>query len=423
MKQTHSINYYFKISWKEILFFIFLWLLVYIEPITIGPLKISQIWKTIVVIGLLFYIIPKKKPSFFIIGILFSLKYLVYTYMPYGYLRAIQDTLEGLIFPIFLAYFFIKYRNENNSSEQLLHIAILLSLFIIYSAVPFLFGLESLNPVTDLENYGIEANAMKGLFYHIASSSKLFTISTIVLINTYKRFTNSYFNRLLWISAVLLGSYFVYTSWTRTGWFIFIIALLASLFYEVSFKQKVVAVFATIILSIGIFTFYQSNEAFRWRLNGGATYRDDTELTADQLASSRLPFIFVALDNLKDEGLAGQLLGYGTVHGQDLFEIKTNMAIGSHNRTFEILESSGILALLLYIIFIYNVFKKVIRNSKYSTLEIRKLAYLSMIMFLGFYFSSHGTPLWGEIIYACFFMAIIIDGMRAKAKYLTTDNE
>ena len=407
-----QISYYFKTNWKEILFFIFLWLLLYIEPITIGPLKISQIWKAVVVAGMFGYLLTKKLPAYVWVGFLFAFKYLFYTKMPYGYLTAIQNALEEMIFPLFLGFFYIKFRNRPDATERLMHIAILLSLFFIFSAVPFMFGLNTFNPVTELDKYGIEGTATKGLFYHIAVSSKMFTIATIVLINAYKRFLNNFKNKIIWLSAVLLGTWFVYTSWTRTGWFIFLVALLISFFYNSSFKKKLVAVIVSVIIFIGIVWVYENNQAFRYRLTGGTTYRTDTELSVEQLASSRLPFIMVAIDNLKDEGPLGQWFGYGAQHGIDLFKQKTGMSIVSHNGTTEILESSGILALILYFLFIKNLFKKVIRIWNKISNEVKKQSFISMVLFAGFFLSSHGTPFWGEIIFSCFFSSIIINNIQ-----------
>ncbi len=407
-----QISYYFKTNWKEILFFIFLWLLLYIEPITIGPLKISQIWKAVVVAGMFGFLLTKKLPAYVWVGFLFAFKYLFYAKMPYGYLTAIQNALEAMIFPLFLGFFYIKFRNRPDATERLMHIAILLSVFFIFSAVPLMFGLNTFNPVTELDKYGIEGTATKGLFYHIAVSSKMFTIATIVLINAYKRFSNNFKNKIIWLSAVLLGTWFVYTSWTRTGWFIFLVALLISFFYNSSFKKKLVAVIVSVIIFIGIVWVYENNQAFRYRLTGGATYRTDTELSVEQLASSRLPFIMVAIDNLKDEGPLGQWFGYGAQHGIDLFKQKTGMSIVSHNGTTEILESSGILALILYFLFIKNLFKKVIRIWNKISNEVKKQSFISMVLFAGFFLSSHGTPFWGEIIFSCFFSSIIINNTQ-----------
>lgn len=406
--EQQQISYHFKTNWKEILFFIFLWFLLYIEPITIGPLKISQIWKAIVVVGMFVYLLPKKIPSFIYIGYLFAFKYLIYTYMPYGYLTAIQNTLEAMIFPLFLGFFYIKYKNRPDATEQLIHIAILLSLFFIFSSVPFLFGIQSLNPVSELDKYGIERTAMKGLFYSIAGSSKMYTIATIILFNTYKRFSNSIFNKGIWLAAILLGTYFVYASWTRTGWFIYLITLFFSFFYKSNLKQKVLAIALSFMLLFGLIRLYDTNQAFRYRLTGGAVYRQDTELSVDQLADARLPFIFVAIDNLKGEGFFGQLFGYGTEHGIDLFKQKIGMAIVSHNRTFEILEASGFLGLILYFIFIGKTTIKTKKIFRYIPLELQKLSFITGLLYFGFILTSHGAPIFGEIAFAAIIIGTIL---------------
>ncbi|WP_075352547.1 O-antigen ligase family protein [Algoriphagus marinus] len=405
--REQQINYYFKTNWKEIFFFIILWLLLYIEPVKIGSLKISQIWKAGVVVGMFGYLFVKHLPVYVWIGFLFSFKYLIYIKVPYGFLTAIQNALESMIFPLFLGFFYIKYKNRSDSFERLSNIAISLSLFLIFSTVPFMFGLETLNPVTELDKYGIEGTATKGLFYHVAVSSKIFSIATIVLINSYDRFSNNFKNKIIWIFAILLGIWFVFSSWTRTGWFIFLIVILVSLFYNSSSRKKIISVILSFFIFISIFWMYDNNQAFHFRLTGGSVYRQDTELSVEQLSSARLPFIIVALDNLKEEGLLGQSLGYGTQHSIDLFEKKTGMSIVSHNATFNILESSGILGLLLFWIFIFLIYIRIKRYWKFLDDKFQKNILVLFFLFIGFYLTSHGTPFWGEIIYSCYIIAAL----------------
>ena len=412
----------FRIRQREFFFLILLWCLLYIEPIGIGSLKISQIWKGIVVVVLLFSLLKYKLPSFVWIGFLFAFKFLFFTEMPYGYLRAIQDFLEAIIFPLSLGYLFVRYPKYTDQFE-ILRIPILISLFIIYSSVPFMFGLKGLNPETDLERYGLEATAMKGLFYHIASSSKLYTIATIILFNSYKYFSHRKFYKLIWLIAFLLGTYFVYTSWTRTGWLIFSVALIISLFYGANLKQKMIGISFSIIVLIGLGWLYETSQAFRWRISGGTTYRDNTELSVSELAKARLPFIYVAIDNLREEGVNPQIIGYGTQRGMDMFEKKTGMAIVSHNRTFEILEASGLVGLLLYFLFLYKLNREIRKNYRRTKIPfgLKKLYWVCLVMFLGFYITSHGTPLWGEIIFACIAIAVI-QNVNDKQSYNETKN-
>jgi hypothetical protein len=409
MEQPRTSRERFLITGKDILFFLLLWVILFIEPVSIGPVKISQIWKGIIVFLLLFSIIKRKLPIYIWMGFLFAFKFLIYTEMPYGMLRAVQDFLEAIILPLTLAYLIIRYKNGSLNQKHFIRIPIWLSLFVIYSSVPFLFGLKSLNPDTDLEKYGLEANAMKGLFYHIATSSKLYTVATVILFITYKYFSHNFFYKAIWLLAVLLGAYFVYTSWTRTGWLIFSIAMIISVFYRSNIKRKTLGIAFSLIVMAGLGWLYETNEAFRLRLSGGAVYRTNTELSVAELAKARLPFISTAIENLSEEGFGAQVIGYGTQHGIDLFEDKTGMAIVSHNRTFEILESSGIFGLVVYLIFLYTIFRETKKNRSQELTPpiLDKLFVVSTVMFLGFYITSHGTPLWGEIIFGCIIMGVI----------------
>lgn len=399
----------FRITSKEVLFLILIWFLFYIEPLSVGILKVSQIWKAVVLIGMLIYLFTKEISIFAWFGLLFAFKYLVYSKMPYGYLYAVQNCLEALIFPVFLSFFYLKYENDKARTTKLHNIVLLISIFIIYSTIPFLFGIKTLNPVASLEKYGIQAAAIKGLFYSISSSSKLYTVSTILLINSYNYFKATRYSKLFWVISVLLGVYFVFFSWTRTGWFIFIAALLVSLFYKSNFKKKVVSLFIIIILFISVIWLYESNQAFKLRLTGGATYRMDTELSVEQLASARAPFIYVAIDNLKNEEFIDLLFGYGEKYGIDLFFQKTGMAIVSHNATFDMIQSNGLIGLLLYLSFIFILYRKVLGGLRNTEFYVRRHAIVCMILFMGFFITSHGTPLLGEIIYACIFTSVILN--------------
>ena len=398
--------YYFKLKWRGILCFVFLWALLFIEPINIGPLKISQIWKSLIVLAGLIYIINKKKESYIVFGLLFAFKYLFYSYMPYGIIQAFQELMEALIFPLTLGFLLVYYRKKPNASEKMIEVLIFLSLFFIYSSVPFLLGLESLNPKTELSKYGLEEVAAKGLLYHVASASKMFSFATIVIFNFYSRFSNSKLNKLFWFVTVLLGAYLVYASWTRTGWFFFFVGIMISLFYGKKLKMRIAASFVSVLLVVVLFYLYQNNQALRYRLSGGAVYRQNTELSVEQLAAARVPFVLTAIDNFKNEGFISKLIGYGKQRGIDLFEKKTNMSIVSHNKTFEILESSGIIALLLYFIFIYKLFKSINRYRPYVSSEKRRLSYVLFFLFVGYYLTSHGSPFWGEIMIALLLMSI-----------------
>lgn len=407
-------NYFFKITIKETLLLLLLFLLLYFEPIKIGDIKISQIWKAIVVILMLMQLTKYKLPMFFWVGLLFSFKYLIYSEFPYGISDNFRLFLESLVFPVALGYLYYYYSKRENI-EYLIKLAILLSLFLIFSSAPFILGLKSLYPEYDLsQKYGLNLSATKGLFYHIASASKMFTVATIFIFIFKDKFSNTIFNKLLWLSAFLLGNYLIIMSWTRTAWFIYLAALLITVFYKSKFRVKFIGLICFIIAFVGISYVYETNDAFKWRMTGGASYREESELSFNQLAAARAPYISVAMDNMKDQGIFSTFLGYGELLGKDMFEKKTNMAITSHNGTFEIIESNGILGLSIYLFFCILLFKHIKTYWNFVEPLYKKTVLLMMFIFISFYITSHGTPLWGELIYSFIFVFVMIKGKRNK---------
>ena len=392
---------------KELLFLVFLWLLIYIEPIQLGSFKISQLWKGILVAYLLSEILKHIIPIYIWFGILFSVKYLVYAGMPYGYLDNFRLFIESLVFPVSLGYLYLRYRRNYKKPTNLMNYALLLSIFLIYSAAPFLFGLKSLyNDYDLLEKYNLNLVATKGLFYHIASASKMFTVATVMLMMHKRKFNHNKFYKLFWWVSILLGTFLIVMCWTRTGWFIYALSVFVLLFYQSSFKQKILGFSVVLFSFMAISYLYQSNEALRLRVTGGTSYRGEQELSFEQLASARLPYIIVAIENMKDEGGIGSFLGYGEQKGKDYFEKKTRMSITSHNSAFEIIESNGLLGLFLYICFIYHLFKAVRKRAKQLAPLDLKMVNLSILLFGMFFITSHGTPLWGELIYAFIFIHV-----------------
>jgi hypothetical protein len=262
---------------------------------------------------------------------------------------------------------YIKHKKNNLSIHIFNNYAILLSILLIYSAVPFFFGLKSLNNDYDLmEKYNINFTATKGIFYHIASASKMFTIATIYILLNKTKFNHSKTYKLFWWTTILLGSFLIIMCWTRTAWFIYFITLIFSIFNYSKLKVKIKGIALTILIFFSILYVYETNQAFRWRLTGGSNFRGEQELTFDQLAKARLPYIAVAIENMNDEGFLSSFLGYGEQKGKDYFE------------------------------------------------DLKKTFNICVLLFLSFYITSHGTPLWGELIYALIFMDIFIKNDQYK---------
>jgi len=404
-----------KTSARELLAFLVLWVILFIEPLYLGPLKIAHLWK-IVVLAYLIYETPKPRlPIWLIFGVLYALKYLVYTKIPYGLVESLQNAAEALILPLLMWFLYNRYRLSSDYASKLLRFSVAMAFFFIYSAVPFLLGLEGFHPDTSLDKYGLEMNATKGLFYHIAVASQVYTLATLVLMSAYGLFKFGILGRIVYLGTVLIGVYLVYGTFARTAWLAFIAVALFVFFSGYGVRRKLVGMLLACGVVISAYAIYETNEAVQLRMSGGATYRQDTELSVGGLVSARVPFVFVAADNLSEAGLLSIVLGYGAQYGMDLFEKKTGMAIVSHNKTMEILEASGLVGLFLYLGFVGCVFRLVKKGYFRSDQASKKVTMVCGLLFAFFYLGSHGLPFWGEAIISGVLVANILRGRPANA--------
>ena len=177
-------NQYFYISKKKILLLILLWILIYFEPLNIGGYKLSQLWKGFFLGFLLLKLLRNKMPTWVIIGALFSFKFIVYLYFPYGINIALQEMFEELLIILLLLFCIKKYYYKQNYAYNLVRLSLTFSIFFLYSSIPFILGLESLTPIADLSRWGLKENNTKGLFYSMAVSSQVYCTSTLVIISS-----------------------------------------------------------------------------------------------------------------------------------------------------------------------------------------------------------------------------------------------
>lgn len=406
-----------RVSANELFLLCGLWLLLFLEPINLGGVKLSHLWKVTFIAFLTLAVLRPKMPLWFIFGIAYAVKYLVYTRIPYGLMENLQNATESLLFPLFMAFMYQRFYSVPDFEGRLIRFSVVMSFFFIYSAVPSLLGIKSLNPATDLLMYGLEESATKGLFYHIAVASQMYTFATLVIMAAYPLFKLSVPERIIYFGTVLLGVFLIYGTFARTAWFAFIIVGFVLFFLGKGIKRKVVGALMAAVLITGALWVYETNEAVQLRMKGGATYRQDVELSVDGLLRSRLPFIFIAMDNLADAGPAAVLIGYGTQQGKDLFDEKTGMAIVSHNKTMEIVESSGVLGLVIYIGFVFNVFVVVRRGYWRSDPVVRNLTLVCGLLFAFFYLVSHGLPLWCEVVISG---VLVANMLRARSPATTS---
>lgn len=388
----------FRLSFTDMLAMLFFWVLLYVEPISLGPIKISELWKAGTVLFLSMILIRQHMPSWFLFAILFAIKCLIYTTAPYGIIENISVLMEFFFLPVLMLYFLRTMPRHEDSADRLVILSLKIAVFFIFATLPFALGLKSLYPTRDLAMWGSDGRAITGFFASLSPASKIFYAAALVLAAGHSWFPrNTRYQMLFWV-GLLLGSYYVYGAFTRTGWLIYAGGILLIVLFQRGTIRKMIALSFLGLAVVALSLYLLQDQAFLLRLAGGAAgYREDVEVGLDALLRSRLPFIFVAIDNLNYHGAPGWLLGHGVKAGTDFFALHTGMAITPHNGLFNTLAATGLIGFAFYAIFC-GVVARALITAYHLDPNGRVFYVVTAYTWLATFVISHGLPFYAQAV-------------------------
>jgi len=326
--------------------------LFHFESLYLGPIKVSHLWKGSLLVYLLFVLIQKGKikPYFYGPLLLLSIMQLVNIELINNPLNSITLFATTLILPLIGMYAF-KF-----SPKQLQKSLLYFSSFFILSFVPYQIGLlSSLGRVYELIGYGSENIGLTGPFQNPHAASTALASSLLVVVffwlsNTYSK----------WLLSVLfaLGFYFLFLTYVRTGMAMFAIGLLPIAWFFG--KQSLVKFLRlAIVLSFStlfIFSLVLSNEAMMNRITGERVKSSETE-SFEQLGSGRGMIYLSSLQIYAEANIVEKTIGVGQSEFLQRMEDKIGYQVVQHNGFLLLLLNNGILALLLFLSFIRNIYK------------------------------------------------------------------
>jgi hypothetical protein len=367
---------------KQIIFGILLFFIFYLEPIYIGPIKFAHLWKIPLLLYLLFSINFKiKKDKITQYSFLYYIKYLLTTGIIYfGYLMdGFLMTVRGISIPIINNFLNVK----NYEQQKLVKFLSFISDFIIISSIPFLVNLiQPLGSGYELENYGLESvNGYVGIFQNahgaaIITSQALLIKLFFVIKN--KRF--SIFNILL----TAIGFFALYQTYVRTGYVMIFIGFLIIVYLEYGIKRfyKLIPVLGLLVI-VAVYLFI-NDSALRGRVTQQNIYRQNQELTIDQISSGRLTLSIVNLQSYWESDILTKIFGMGVQYSTDEMNKKIGMRKMSHNGFVDALVHNGLFGFIFYILFLRMIFK-IIKKNKHSVFYSLGLAsFFSFLLFIFF---------------------------------------
>lgn len=375
---SHNLTYDY--IFKTVLFYLFSFLLLYSEPITIGGIKIGILWKIVLLAAILIpistYILKTKQiEAFVLFALLFSLKILFSISSFEDINHTIGMIAKSLLFPLLFLFFTIKL-----NTIQLKYIAKHFSILIILSFVPFMLGI--LDPMSEgykLESYGFKDSfGLIGVFQkpHAASMSLAFPL--IVIYYFFQNDKNK-FMKFIYLGLLGLGIYELVLTYVRTGLLMVLIGIFYLWIKEKGGKKYVTAIIIALPIGFMFFYMYTTNPVFKMRIHDENIYHKKTEkIETDRIGSGRLRYAKAAINNWYDEGFASHAIGLGMGLGLDKMEKAVGMKIFAHNQYIQVLQQEGIIGALLFLLYLYSLLKYILRR------KTNKYYFISMALFLAY---------------------------------------
>lgn len=362
---------------KYIVYGLILLFLFHFETLYIGPIKISHLWKGLVLAYLTYTVFRKKTKPFIYRPFLFlAFLQIINVEIINNPFNALVNFTTILIIPV-LGIYVLKF-----NPQQLRNALIFFSSFFILSFIPYQLGiLEGFKEGYGLESYG-GTSGLIGPFQNPHSAS--LTLSGALLVVIYFWFQGS-FNRFYLTVLFLLGFYFLLNTYVRTGMAMVALGAVPILFY---YSRKKVTTFFRVMVFGFIFaiiasTWILSNEVMMNRITGESIYRKDYSF--ETMGSGRGGIYIASLEIFQEASVFEKLMGMGNTKQVEQISRKMGIRIGSHNGFIDTLLTTGLLglfALIFYLNLVYKVSKK--NKNEFAVLTLSLFfAFLAMTFFQG----------------------------------------
>lgn len=366
---------------KYVFFGFILLFLFHFESVQIGPLKVSHLWKGTLLFYLVFSIVRSKKINLYVYGSLFLLSIMQVLNIelinnPSNAVFLFTTTIILPLLGIYLSRF---------SLEQLEKGLLFFASFFILCFFPYEIGLiASLNDGYKLASYGLESRGLIGPFQTVHSAST--ALAGALLVVVFLWFSNLY-NKVYLSVLFVLGFYFLFSTYVRTGMAMFVIGLIPLVLH---FGKKNSRTFFNLLvigamISFLVVYFVLSNEGLVDRITGKRVNQAEFS-SFEGLGSGRGSIYLAALDTYYESNALEKLIGVGQTYQKEDMQKRIGSALIPHNGFLLILLNNGLIGLCFFIIFLKNIYKLQARSEDDSTCLLKSLflAYIVMVFFQNF---------------------------------------
>lgn len=353
--------------------------ILHFETIYIGPIKVSHLWKGIL-LGVMLFVVTKTgklNTRIYTPLIVLSMIQLVNVELINSPINALAASTTTLFLAI-TGIFVFRY-----SKEQLEKALIYFSVFFVVCFIPYSLGLlTSVVDGYDLSSFG-GTSGLIGPFQRPHTASLTLAASLIVLIYFWLA---GAVNKVSFGLIIVFGIYFLFNTYVRTGLAMLLLGLIP---ITIHFSKKsiwsLLKIFSITAISASLLlAFVTSNEVLTKRIKGISQYGAEDNI--ESLGSGRGAIYINSLKIYSEATLFEKVLGMGSTEQVARINKEIDAEIGSHNAFLDILLTTGALGLFCFLFYLKKMATFIYSaNSIYKPLgKALFVAYLAMSFVQGY---------------------------------------
>ncbi len=392
---------YVELAFWMVLFFVAFLLKSY----TIGGQEMVYLWKLPLVLFLFVGVLGQKiNFNFLFLGYLFAIKNLINTSFFDYPIDAIINFLKYLTIPLVVHWIYLNI-SSLETLKKLRLIPLYLAAFLIIANIPYYLGVFSA-PVSQTMLW-MEDTKLDGLVGILGAphyTSALLSIACIIILEHIVKKRSDELVSIVLAFILVLGLFFLFKTYTRTGWLMFVVGVAILFGRKISFKDAGKVLLVCVLFAGGLIFLFQTNEGFRRRVMDDRAGQEDRS-AYETVGSGRLQIAEVYLENLYESNFITYLIGMGMEESGNRYEKKDGMSLFAHNGFIQTLVDNGILGFLLYLAFLFSVFKQISQSeSSYNQLTV-----VLFFMFLSCLLTQQANYFLLDVFLSLFIGITIID--------------
>jgi len=341
------------------------WLL-YLEPIEMAGIKVSHLWKAALLVPAMLWLLLVVQNNGWRLSFnsdlakWFCVWWIMFAVVPLLSLPLERDPISSVFtfsqrcLPLVISLLFFQRKVAAQKGEGFLK---LLTIFVVISAVPFLFGLlEPIGTAYDLSNIAdSEIEGFVGIYQKAHSAGLMFMFSSLCAFSFAAR--SRRWSQVLWAIIFIVSVYLLFMTFVRSAIVGFVLGILY-LSYALALWRRGWRAFAVLLLGVVIIASTLSDiSGIERRFLGISKQTEISTVDINVTSSGRIHMWSTALQIYAESNPKNWILGVGRDRVPDLMNERTGRRVFAHNGFINELLGGGIVAFITILGFLIYMWK------------------------------------------------------------------